>query len=142
MQLCSALHLERHVSFKGVLPKREMAAAFGRYDALLLPTWERDPCPTVIGEAASAGCLPIFTQVAGIAEWLFDGEDCIKIPREARALMSAMRKVMACDGKTKQEVSTKLMEKMGPLFDFENWYPKIEELAWKSSSRTSLVPSN
>jgi glycogen(starch) synthase len=45
-------------------------------------------------EAAAAGCVPIVTATSGVAEFLIDGVDCVKIPRTAAALLGAMRDVV------------------------------------------------
>src|SRR5262249_31898515 len=85
-----ARNLENIVSYRGVLPKSKMLERFGDYDALLFPTWEREPFGNVVVEAASAGCIPIITATIGAAECLVDGVDCIKIRRDADDLADAI----------------------------------------------------
>jgi glycogen synthase len=85
-----ARNLENIVSYQGVLPKSKMLERFGDYDALLFPTWEREPFGNVVVEASSAGCIPIITATIGAAECLVDGVDCIKIRRDPDDLSDAI----------------------------------------------------
>lgn len=90
-----ALQLEHRVRFLGPRPHRELLALLGDYDALLFPTWDREPFGMVPIEAAARGTPPILTRLCGAAERLVDGVHCLKIDRTAEALAEAMAQV-AC----------------------------------------------
>lgn len=90
-QTIRARRLDEHVTYRGAPEKDEMLRRFADYDALLFPTWEREPFGFVVCEAAAAGCLPIVTDRIGAAEWYFNGVDCLKIPRTAHAVAAAMQ---------------------------------------------------
>lgn len=77
-QRASAQHVDQHVFFKGAVKKDDLITTFQQYDALLFPTWEREPFGLVAAEAAMQGCIPIMTQSMGASEWFLDGKDCIK----------------------------------------------------------------
>ncbi|WP_228493860.1 MULTISPECIES: glycosyltransferase family 4 protein [unclassified Rathayibacter] len=86
--------LEGLVEFHGATPHDEVLAAHGSADAFLFPTWEGEPFGVAPVEAAAAGCVPIVTATSGVAEFLLDGVDCIKITRSASALLDALRDVV------------------------------------------------
>lgn len=104
LQRASMLGLDGAVTYKGALSKDEMLQAFGEYDALLFPTWEREPYGFVVSEAAAAGCIPIFTNGIGASEWFIDGDDCLKIARTPESLAGAMRDIMSlsCNERVKR----------------------------------------
>jgi len=86
--------LGRHVAYRGATAKEDMCRAFARYDALLFPTWAREPFGFVVAEAAAAGCIPVITRGIGAAEWYLNGIDCLKISRSADAVAEAMLSLM------------------------------------------------
>ncbi|HYZ31423.1 MAG TPA: glycosyltransferase [Crenalkalicoccus sp.] len=94
LQSIVALSLQRRVSYRGSPAKEELLRRFSEYDALLFPTWPREPFGFVVCEAAAAGCLPIMTGGIGAAEWYLDGLDCVKIERSAAALATAMLNII------------------------------------------------
>ncbi len=95
LQRIVALRLSGHVRYAGALQKPDLMPKLRDYDALLLPTWHREPFPYVVAEAAVAGCIPVMTYGIGAAEWFLDGIDCLKIDRTPAALQAAMVRVMA-----------------------------------------------
>ncbi|AJM78120.1 glycosyltransferase family 4 protein [Rathayibacter toxicus] len=90
----AAVGLEDLVEFHGATPHQEVLAAHARADAFLFPTWAGEPFGVAPVEAMAAGCVPIVTATSGVAEFLIDGVDCIKIRRSASALYAAMRDVV------------------------------------------------
>lgn len=86
--------LGRHVAYRGAAAKEDMCRAFASYDALLFPTWAREPFGFVVCEAAAAGCVPVITRGIGAAEWYLTGIDCLKISRSSDALAEAMLSLM------------------------------------------------
>lgn len=90
-----AAGLDGIVEFHGARPRDEVLAAHGRADAFLFPTWSGEAFGVAPVEAAAAGCVPIVTGTSGVAEFLIDGVDCVKIPRTAAALLGAMRDVVS-----------------------------------------------
>ncbi|QHF25268.1 glycosyltransferase [Rathayibacter sp. VKM Ac-2804] len=89
-----SLGLEGVLTFHGARPRDEVLAAHGRADAFLFPTWAGEPFGVAPVEAAAAGCVPIVTAASGVAEFLVDGVDCVKIRRSAPALLEAMSDVV------------------------------------------------
>ncbi|PPF33518.1 hypothetical protein C5B93_13925 [Rathayibacter sp. AY1A2] len=85
--------LDGLVEFHGPTPHAEVLAAHGRADAFLFPTWAGEAFGVAPVEAAAAGAVPIVTAASGVAEFLIDGVDCIKITRSAPTLLEAMRDV-------------------------------------------------
>lgn len=90
----TAAGLDGIVAFHGARPRDEVLEAHGRADAFLFPTWAGEAFGVAPVEAAAAGCVPIVTASSGVAEFLIDGVDCVKITRSAPALLEAMRDVV------------------------------------------------
>lgn len=86
--------LDGVVEFHGATPRDDVLAAHEHADAFLFPTWEGEAFGVAPVEAAAAGCVPIVTAASGVAEFLIDGVDCVKITRSVPALVGAMRNVM------------------------------------------------
>lgn len=89
----SAYGLGEVVRYRGAPNKPDMLRIYSEYDALLFPTWEREPFGFVATEAAAAGCIPILTALAGASEWLLDGSQCFKIRRSSESLSAAMERL-------------------------------------------------
>ncbi|RAI43196.1 glycosyltransferase family 4 protein [Rhodoplanes roseus] len=82
------------VRFHGQLPHAEVMRRLPSYDALLFPTWAREPFGFVALEAAISGVLPIITRGIGAAEVLRDGEHAIHIERSEASLAAAVIQVV------------------------------------------------
>lgn len=95
LQYVCARGLGGHITYKGCPGKAELASLLPGYDALIFPSWEREPFGFVVSEAAWAGCIPIMTAAIGAAEWFIDGFDSLKIARNVTDLTTAMVKVLS-----------------------------------------------
>ncbi|MBO9578927.1 MAG: glycosyltransferase family 4 protein, partial [Microbacteriaceae bacterium] len=82
------------VVFHGKVSQLAVAEAEAGADALIFPTWHREPGASVAGEAAAVGCVPIMTGDCGPSEWFVDGVNAIKIERDPADLAEAMRRVI------------------------------------------------
>jgi glycosyltransferase involved in cell wall biosynthesis len=94
LQTIAATGLTGYVRYQGNVDRQDLIGRLSGYEALLFPTWQREPFGFIVCEGAAAGCLPIMTHTIGAAEWYLDGVDCLKIPREPEALATAMLRVM------------------------------------------------
>lgn len=92
--LAEARGLSERLRFHGRVSQRAVAEAASTSDALVFPTWHREPGASVPGEAAAVGCLPIMTGDCGPSEWLVGGVHALKIERDADDLATAMRRVI------------------------------------------------
>jgi glycosyltransferase involved in cell wall biosynthesis len=61
----------------------DLLALYGTYDVFAFPTWSREPSAFAPLEAAASGCVPLFTNDCGNAEWMIDGVDCLKARRDS-----------------------------------------------------------
>lgn len=121
--------IEKFVKYKGITTKDEMLKKFLNYDALLFPTWEREPFGFVASEAAVGGCLPILTAGTGASEWFLDGYDCLKISRNSGSLFNAMKLVLSWSNEELYKIKAITMECAKNNFSFVRWLPKIEEIS-------------
>ena len=140
MQSVQSLGLGQFIAYKGILGKDQMLPALANYDALLFPTWEREPFGFVASEAASAGALPIITIGIGASEWFLDGIDCLKIFRTPTSLRTAMSLIMSWSDEELINARRIAMNTGWENFDFAKWLELIEarcaQVA-KASSRRS-----
>lgn len=84
------LKISSPVTFHGHLPLQHVLDALPSYDALLFPTWPREPFGFVAVEAGMAGLAPIITRGIGASEVLQDGVSAIMIDRSAKAVAAAI----------------------------------------------------
>ncbi|MFX1684453.1 glycosyltransferase family 4 protein [Paraburkholderia sp. A2RI-6] len=141
-QRVHALGLSSHIRYQGMLGRENMIHAFSRYEALLFPTWEREPLGLVPFEAAAQGCLPILTAQTGAAEW-FTATDCIKIERSAEGLAGAIQFLMAMPQEERVAWRTSTAARIRSSFSAEQWMPRIERfLSQLPSRRHRLAPLN
>ncbi|WP_422925926.1 glycosyltransferase family 4 protein [Singulisphaera sp. PoT] len=121
--LASKLGLTRHVSFKGVLPHRQLLDAYRDYDVFAFPTILREPFGLVPLEAMARGCVPVLTRKCGIAEYLVHGVHGLKAERDAHSFARAFAAVM------RGEVDLEAMGRRGMV------------MAWRDFHIDSILPS-
>jgi len=92
--LVNKLGLEGHVRFPGALPQPELFRRLATCDVFAFPTHEREPFGLAPLEAAAFGCVPLLTQMCGIAEWLVHGVHCLKAPRTAEGFAAALGRIL------------------------------------------------
>lgn len=93
------------VTFGGFVDHETLMDRYAESDALVFPTWPREPGASVPFEAAAAGCLPILTGSCGPAERLADGVHAVKISRDPTSLAAAMTAVI--DGSVDLEAAAR-----------------------------------
>lgn len=135
LQRVTALGIGEQIRYRGLLSKPEMAQRFRDYDALLFPTWEREPFGFVVPEAAFAGCIPIMTAGIGAGEWFFDGIDCLKIRREPSGLAAAMLQLMLMSTQDRQAFQARSAETGRRFFRFDRAIEKVEMLLEAAARR-------
>ncbi len=83
----------------------DLAQAYGRFDAFVLPSREHDPFGLVAGEAMIAGLPAVVTDACGIAGYLQDDKDALIVPaNSASALAHALLALQ--DPLTRERIAT------------------------------------
>lgn len=82
------------VHLRGSRPHAELLQRYGEYDLFVFPTWNREPSAFAPLEAAAAGCVPLISAGCGNAEWMIDGVDCLKAPRDADRFARQIERVL------------------------------------------------
>jgi glycogen synthase len=118
--------LQDIVHYRGVLPKEVMQRKFAEYDALLFPTWEREPFGFVVPEAAAAGCVPVMTMGIGASEWFSHEVDSVKIERTVEALAAAMRSMMDMGPEQRCAFRCRAQGYALSGLSLERWMPYLE----------------
>jgi glycogen(starch) synthase len=133
MQRVKAKGLDQHIIYKGQTDKKDMLNVLAGYDALVFPTWEREPFGFVASEAAVAGCIPIMTAGVGASEWFLDGVDCLKISRDATSLYGAMSQVLHWSKDELTRMRSASLRYARKNFEFRRWLPVIERVCVSAS---------
>jgi glycogen(starch) synthase len=81
--MARTLGLDGHIRFFGSIPQDRLARELAGADLFAFPTESREPFGFAALEAAAQGCVPLISQVCGIAEWLVHGVHCLKTGRTA-----------------------------------------------------------
>lgn len=128
LQSVAARGLSDTVRYRGVAPRDEVQRILAGHDALLFPTWRREPFGFVAVEAAMAGCVPVMTAGIGASDWFLDGHDCLKIAPHARSLLAAMRQLILADDSELHRMREAAAQTARRSFGFSRWLPRIEEV--------------
>jgi glycogen synthase len=125
IQRAHAVGLGEQVHYVGAVPRELMIQRFADYDALLFPSWSREPLGLVPFEAAAQGCLPVITAGVGAAEWLLTG-DCVKIERSAEGLAGGIARLMHMPAAERLTMRVKISQKVRQIYSAARWFPRIE----------------
>jgi len=86
--------LDGVVCLAGSREQSELLRLYSNYDLFVFPTWSREPFGFAPLEAASFGCVPLFSADCGIAEWLVNDVHCLKAERSADAFTQRIIQVL------------------------------------------------
>ncbi len=125
------------IRYLGCKSKVGMLALFPEYDALLFPTWAREPFGFNVTEAAGAGCFPIMTAGIGASEWFVDNVDCMKIARTAPELAGAMHRTMHMQAEERRQMRAAALQTAKRYLTFDRWLTVIEKVCEELRSRKS-----
>ena len=128
MQEVQRRNLAGIIYYKGVIAKSEMVQRFGDYDALLFPTWEREPFGFTAVEAAGRGCIPVMTSAIGAAEWFLDAVDCFKTRRTSESLGGAMLRLIEMPQSRLDAMKARARESVAQSLGAARWMDRIEDI--------------
>ena len=87
--------LARSVSFRGSVPRSQMAATLAQYDVLVFPSEWEEPSARIVMEAMAVGLVVLGTTTGGTGEALVDGETGLTFPPgDAVALATQIRRLL------------------------------------------------
>ncbi len=135
LQRVQSKGLAGYIRYLGCKPKADMLALFPQYDALLFPTWAREPFGFNVSEAAGAGCFPIMTAGIGASEWFIDNMDCMKVARTAQELASAMHRTMHMQAEERRQMREAALRTAKRYLTFDRWLTVIERICEEMRSR-------
>lgn len=127
LQRVHADGLAGHIRYRGMVPREEMLARLSQYEALLFPSWTREPLGLVPFEAAAQGCVPIITAQIGAAEWLTSA-DCLKIERTPLGLAGAVQSLMAMPPDERLAWRRRIGAHVRHDFGADAWMARIERV--------------
>ena len=96
-ELAAALGVAARVRFSGHLGRAEIAAAYGRCDAVVFPVRWEEPWGLVPLEAMAKGRPVVATGRGGSAEYLLDGQNCLLFEAGDPDDLAAALKRLAAD---------------------------------------------
>ena len=126
LQRITALRLQPQVTYKGAPEKSALMPLLSEYDALLFPTWQREPFGFIVPEAAVAGCIPVMTYGIGAAEWFLDGSDCFKINRDPASLQAAMMSIVLMSTADRQAMQLRARQTALRFCRFDDAVDRVE----------------
>lgn len=107
------LGLRDHVMLRGWLEADDLAELYRAADAFVLPTYETEGFPTVIGEAMGAGLPIVATRNRGIIDHVEDGVNALLVPdREPADLAQALERILR-DETLRARMSAANLERIG-----------------------------
>jgi glycosyltransferase involved in cell wall biosynthesis len=89
------------VTFRGALPRAELARAYGRSEVVVVPSvaaasGDQDGLPVALLEAMAAGCAVVGSRIAGIDAAVVDGDSGLLVPPgDAGALAATLDGLLA-----------------------------------------------
>jgi glycosyltransferase involved in cell wall biosynthesis len=92
--LIHSLDLGDTVRLMGTVDQAALLPLYADYDLFAFPTWAREPSAFAPVEAAAFGCVPMFTDNCGNAEWLVDEVHCLKAPRSVQGFTDRIVQVL------------------------------------------------
>jgi glycosyltransferase involved in cell wall biosynthesis len=123
--LAKVRNVENHVIFRGFRPQAELAELYRDRDVFFFPTWPREPFGFAPLEAAWRGCVPLMSQVCGIAEWFVNGVHCLKADRHPDAFADSIAAIL--DGTTRLEpIARRGASVIDRDFHLNSQIPRIE----------------
>lgn len=128
LQRAVTMGVDDRITYRGMLDKSEMVMRFGEYDALLFPTWPREPFGFVACEAAAAGCIPVMTRGIGASEWFLDGVDAFKIARSPESLAQVMRKLILMPTGERAAMKATCVTSMKRQLKMSTWMERVEAI--------------
>jgi glycogen synthase len=134
--------LNGFIRYCGCKPKSEMLKLFGQYDALLFPTWQREPFGFTVSEAAASGCFPIMTSGIGAGEWFINDVDCIKIARTAESLASAMYRTIAMTADERIRLRRAAMKTARLNLSLDHWIKVIERTCGEMTDKRTFADTD
>jgi glycogen synthase len=128
LQVVAAYGIGEHVQYQGCPAKEELALRLRDYDAVLFPTWEREPFGFIVSEAAWARCIPVLTAGIGAAEWFLDHWDSLKISRTATDLTAAMLKLLSMSPSQRDRMQCRAQKTAGHHLEFDRAMETIQKV--------------
>ena len=117
-----------YAKYCGNLSKASLLVKYSEYDALLFPTWEREPFGFVIVEAMGQGAIPILTSTCGASEWLIDDFNCLKVRRHHQYLSEAMVYLMSLSQSELDNFKSQCKTSAQKLFDSKFVLTQLEDI--------------
>lgn len=117
------------LSYKGHVPRSEVAGLLGRYAVLVLPSLWEEPCPLIVLEAMAAGCVPVVTRMGGMPELIeisdHEAAGVIINPDDAAALGGEVSKLLAND-ESRKRLSLTAQRHVNLNFGWETFVERME----------------
>lgn len=139
-KLLAAEALRGSARLLGFVERETTLQLYGRYDAVVVPSVWKDPCPVVVPEAMAAGAAVVASRWAGSADWFEDGRDLLLFSPEAPwELDEALRRLRGEPG-----LAARLAEagsrKAKRVFDREAFLDRLERHLMGALGRPNLSP--
>ncbi len=126
-RLVQRLGLDGTVHFRGRLPREQIPAMLGQYDALLFPSEWAEPFARTVLEAMAAGLAVIGTTTGGTGEILSDGETGLTFPAGDAAALARQIRRLAADPDLRRRLSTAARQRVRSQFSLTRMVRELEQ---------------
>jgi hypothetical protein len=126
-QMADRLDVRFCVRFHGQIDHDDLLSALPSFDALLFPTWPREPFGFVALEAGLSGIAPIITKGIGASEVLEDGVTAIMIKRSSSAIADQIRESVDQPGRLHQ-IGASAREAIAASYMLDSIVDRIEHI--------------
>lgn len=118
--------LEACVSFRGLIPREEMPAAFAEHDVLVFPSIWSEPLARIVQEAMASGLVVVGTCTGGTSEILMDGENGLAFEAENPDMLAEKIRTLAENPASGARLAAAARRTVEQHFSLERMVDEIE----------------
>jgi glycosyltransferase involved in cell wall biosynthesis len=125
-ELLSADAIRGCVRLLGSVQRETTLRLYAHYDAVVVPSLWRDPCPVVVPEAMAAGAAVVASRWAGSADWFEDGRDLLLFSPEAPRELDRALRLLRDEPGLAARLADAGRRKARQVFDRESFLDRLE----------------
>jgi glycosyltransferase involved in cell wall biosynthesis len=137
-QLLSADALRGCVRLLGSVQRETTLRLYAHYDAVVVPSLWKDPCPVVVPEAMAAGAAVVASRWAGSADWFEDGRDLLLFSPEAPWELDRALRLLRDEPGLAARLAAAGSRKARQVFDRESFLDRLESHLQAALERPKL----
>lgn len=141
-RLVAAHGLDGAVSFRGRLPRDQMAALMAHFDVLVFPSIWEEPLARVVQEAMAVGLVVVGTTTGGSAEILVEGETGLTFPPGDGAALAARLAELQAAPEQGRRLAARARATVVQRFSFNRMLDEVETALAAAAAIPLAVPGS